>query len=351
MDMFTTRKMLPMLTDEVRAKSFLRDRYFGNVVTFDTERIDIDIVGPGQRRMAPFVNPKVGGKTVERAGYRTESYKAPEVSPDMITTAEDMLKRSPGETIYNAESPQRRAAKQLAKDLGDLDDIITRREEWMCAQALFTGKIDIKGEGYDEVLQYWPTETGDQPTTTLATKWDDSNANPLKDLRLITQQMVKDSGLTPVECIMGADAYEAFLSLLETNQTWAKFWLDFGRVDGANVRPNNLPNGVRALGNFNGLNILAYDEWYVDENGTEQPMVPLNKVLVACRGVRTTMAYGLVSLFSENRTAPEFVAGARVPDSWNQRKNPAGRIVQIKSRPLPIIHQIYGFHVFDAVDA
>lgn len=347
MNMFETRTMLPMLSTEHRAKSFLRDRYFGNVETFDTARIDIDIVGPGKRRMAPFVHPKIGGKTVERGGYRVESYTAPEMSPDMVTTAEEMLLRSPGENVYNAKSPQERAAAQLGKDLAELDDIVTRREEWMCAQALFTGGIEIKGEGYDEVLSYWPTETADQPTSTPGKLWTATDADILADMRGVRRNMIQNSGVTPVECIMGTNALEAFLGKLKG----MNMELDFRRVDMGQIDPQHLPNGVTYWGYFkdSALDIYTYDEWYLGDDGVEAPMVPLNQVLVAGSDVRTTMAYGIVCLTKDGNTAPEFHVGSRIPDSWTQRKNPSGRIVQIKSRPLPIIHQIHGFHVLNPV--
>lgn len=348
MDMFTTRTMLPMLSTEFRAKSFLRDRYFGNVVTYDTAKIDIDIVGPGKRKLAPFVHPKIGGKVVERGGYKTNSFEAPEVSPEMITTAEDMLHRSPGENIYNAKSPQERAAAQLGEDLATLDDMITRTEEKMCAEALFTGGVTVKGEGYDEYLAYWPTETADQPVSTPGKLWTATDADILADMRGIRRSMIQNSGVTPVECIMGTNALEAFLGKLKGMNVE----LDFRRVDMGQIDPQHLPNGVTYWGYLkdSALDIYTYDEWYFDEaTGKEAPMVPLDKVLVAGRGVRTTMAYGLVCLTGEHKQAPEFHVGSRIPDSGVQRKNPAGRWVQIKAKPLPIIHQIHGFHVLNAI--
>lgn len=343
MDMFTTRTMLPMMKTEFRAKSFLRDRYFSNVRTFDTTKLDIDIVGPNSRRMAPFVNPKVGGKALERKGFKVESYEAPELSPDMVTTAEDLLHRSPGENIYNAKSPNARAAEQLGYDLAELDDVITRREEWMCAQALFTGKIEIKGEGYDHELNYWSANEDEQPVTTPATLWTADGCDPLADFRAIRRGMIKDAGVTPVECLMGTNALEVFLHQMEKRNAI----LDYRRVDMGQIDPQHLPNGVTYWGYFkdSALDIFTYDEWYLDDDGTEKPMVPLDDVLVAGRGVRTTMAYGLVALFDRVKNMPEFHAEARVPHSWVQEKNPAGRIVQVKSRPLPIVHQTHGFHV------
>lgn len=49
------------------------DKYFTHIKTFSTKRVDLDIV-KGDRRMAPFGHPLVGGKVMRNAGYATESY-------------------------------------------------------------------------------------------------------------------------------------------------------------------------------------------------------------------------------------------------------------------------------------
>lgn len=345
MSLFTTRKMLQVLEQAKPAQSFLRDRYFSNVEPSTTEHVDIDIV-KGKRKLAPFVHPNIGGKTVERAGRTVNSYKAPEVSPDMVTTAEDLMKRAPGEVYGENVDPNVRAARQIGKDLAELDDMITRREEAMCAQALFTGQILVKGDGYDEVLQYWPTNPADQPYVALAAgaRWNEATADVLGDLRGSRRTIMQNSGVSAIDVVLGQDAIDALLG----NEKLQKL-LDLRRVDMGQISPQELPGGVTYYGHLKGvgLDLWGYDEWYLDENGDEQPMVPAKSVLIGSPLVRTTMAYGAVSLMrgTEGNQSVEIHAGRRVPDSWTQRKNPAGRIVQIKSRPLPIIHQIDGFRV------
>ncbi len=343
--LFETRTMLPMVDIDKRSSAFLRDRYFSNVENFPTAKIDIDI-RTGKRRVASFVGTEVGGETVARDGYATNSYSAPEVSPDMITTAEDLLLRSPGENVYNAKSPQERAAEQIGRDLADLDDMITRREELMCSEALFTGEISVAGTGIPSgtKIKYWTQlSAGDQPITSLAlnNRWGDTGIDPLVSLRAVRRKMIQRCGIAPTEIIMGTDALEAFLGCLKT----LEMELDFTRVNMGKIDPQHLGNGVTYWGYMKdtALDIYSYDEWYLDGSGVEQPIVPAKKCLLGNTAVRTTMAYGAVSVARQD--ALEIYAAPRVPNSWVQPKNPAGRIVQLKSRPLPIIHQVQGFHV------
>jgi hypothetical protein len=339
MNIFDTRTMLGMVNQaDFTPTTFLRDRYFATVRTFDTAKVDVDIVDASGRKLAPFVNPKIGGKVVERHGYRTNTYEAPELSPQMITTAEDMLKRLPGEALYSGMSPTERAAQQLGADLRELDEIITRREEAMCAEALFTGKIAVKGEGYDEVIDFWGADEANKPTTEITTKWSATTADIIGDLRKIRRTVIQKSGVTPTEIVCGSDVIDVLLK--DTNVAAA---LNTRRVDLGMIQIQDLPNGVTYYGNLAGLDIYGYDSWYLGEDGKELPFVPAKQVLFASQAAKTTMAYGCVSLAGDD--AVQFYAERRVPDSWVQRANPSGRVVQIKSRPLPIINQVHGFHV------
>lgn len=347
--LFDTRTMMGMITEgEKKSGTFFRDRFFTNRPTFDTLKIDFDVVGMNDRKIAPFVHPKSGGVAIDRKGFRTESYEAPEISLMRITTAEDLLKRTPGETVYAGKSPMQRAAEQLGKDLSDLDDMITRREEVMCREAILEGKVTIKGDGYDEVINYWGDVESDKPTTTLVKKWDDGTVDGLaimNDLRTIRRGMVQKAGFVPTEIICGSSVVDVLIDKLSKSNM-----LDNRRVDLGQIDPRALPNGVTYWGYLkdSALDIYSYDDWFVNDEGTEVPMMPVNKVLMASPNVRTTLAYGVCSLIGSDTVS--LVEGARVPDSWVQRSAPAGRVVQIKSRPLPIVNQIYGFHTITALD-
>ena len=87
-NLFEPRTMFEMVNNTYRARSFLRDRYFSNVKKFTTETVDIDIVGPGKRKLAPFVSRRIGGSLDLREGYKTNTFKPAYVAPYRICTAE-----------------------------------------------------------------------------------------------------------------------------------------------------------------------------------------------------------------------------------------------------------------------
>jgi hypothetical protein len=343
-DLFDTREMLPMLEEAKPANTFLKSLFFSNDVTFDTAHVDIDIWA-GKRRLAPIVAPRFGSKTVERTGYSAKTYTPAQVAPDMITTAEDLLKRMPGETIYGMMSPDERAAAQLTKDMLEMEAMITRREEEMCSQALFTGQVNMVGEGVNDTVQYWSQLAAqDQPITTLTggALWSADTATIDKNIRDWRRSTVKRSGIGGTDAILGTDAADALLANVNLRKL-----MDTRRIDMGLIQPELLPDGVTYLGQIrgSGVDLWSYDEWYLDESDdTEKPMVPADSVLLGSRNARTSMLYGcVVDPVQGSFAAP------RVPVSYTQRKPVEGRVLAVKSRPLPAIHQIYGFHVAKVV--
>lgn len=141
-NIYTPRYLAEVVRQAPPVHTFFRDTFFTNVKKSTTERVDIDLV-KGDRRMAAFVHPRVGGKVLKASGYKTESYKPPLVNPCDITTADRYMTRMPGEDLYSGETPAQRSAQQLMEEYSRLNDATTRREEWMAVQAIVTGQVPV----------------------------------------------------------------------------------------------------------------------------------------------------------------------------------------------------------------
>lgn len=346
-DLFHYRTLLGIISNNVNNPTFLRDRYFPRTVSFTSKAVDIDIIDKRQRKMAPFVRPRSPGSLSYLSGYHTDTFEPALINPMIPLSGEDVLVKAPGETIYSPMSPEQRMAMMTRDALSTLDEEITRREEWMAAQALFTGKIPVKGEGIDVEIDYWHDfAENEKPQTTVAVKWDQSGADPLGDLRAVYDHVGNESGLTPVEAILGADAWQALLKVLLTNGA-----MDVRRIVLGEIQPQELPNGVSYKGTLlePNLRLYTYNGLYLDdETNKNVPFVPKDKVLIACRDVKTTRAYGMVNILTEDNKS-QWVAAPRVPNSWVQRTEPVGRVIQVSSKPLPIINQPQGFHVMTVI--
>lgn len=313
-----------------RPSTFLREMIFGGRErTFSTEYVLIDI-RKGTRKMAPFVNPVIGGKIMEHGGYRTDKYTPPLVAPQDVITPERLQQRSAGENIVSGRTPADRLGEEQARILNHFDDAITRREEWMIAQLLFTGQIHMVGDGVDEYYN-----VGFDNTDTLSSQdlWSASTATIYEDLKGWALQVMRESGLYPNICVMAENVSEAFL-----NNSTIQTLLDIRNVELGKIDPSRLPNGASYIGRLSGLGIdfYTYNEWYADDSsGTITAMVPDDTLALFSSADRNLGAIMLYGAFTEikDRTTYE---GSRIPRIWtDQGKN--AEFVQVVSRPLPVI--------------
>lgn len=335
-NLFEARTMGELVTRIPRTHTFLRDTFFKNVETFVTESIEVDFK-KGNRKMAPFVHPKVGGKTVENKGYQTSKYTPPLMAPNLITTAGDLLTRMAGENPYSGKTPAERAVEKLGKDMEKLEEMITRREEWMAAQAIFTGKIPILGEGLSEEIDFKFTNK-----VALSTKkWGTAQADPLADIEE-WRRKVQITGFVNCDiCIMAADVVPLFLQ----NEKVQKI-MDTKAYDLATISPKELPNGATYIGTLHalGMDIYEYNETYLDDWTDPQQeipktIVPEKTVTLLSSAAQYSRYYGAVTILSEDGSGFVTVEGEMVPETWTER-NPARQFLQLNSRFLPVPHEV-----------
>lgn len=323
--------------------TFFRSTFFKNEKTFVTEKVDVDFV-KGSRKVAPFVSRVIGGKVVPNTGYKTETYTPPLVAPEKVTTIDNILTRRPGEQLYSGTSPAQRAVRKMADDFIELREQITRREELMCAQTIFTGQIPIIGDGVNEVISFGFSNM--ETITTAAKKWTSATSDPIADLEK-WHKAVQQKGFVNCDvCVMGADVATAF-----TNNEKVMKQLDVKNYNLAVIQPRQLPNGVTYVGTIHklGMDIYQYNEWYLDdwtdeENPEEKPLVPDDQLALLSTRANYSMYYGAITLIEEPNGNFRTVEGKLVPDTWTRRK-PARRFLNLSSAPLCVPHDVDSWFV------
>jgi hypothetical protein len=319
-------------------RTFFRDTFFRREETFNTESVDVDFV-KGTRKVAPFVHRIIGGKTVPNTGYETKTYKPPLVAPDKITTVDDLLKRRPGESLVSGRSPAERAVLKMSDDFRELRDMISRREELMCVQSIFTGKIPIIGEGLNEVIDFGFTNT--EVISTATKKWSNAGSDPIGDLKRWHKQVQKTGFTNCNACVMADDVTTAFVGHEKVQKV-----LDVRNYNLAVIQPRQLPNGVTYVGTIHelGMDVYTYNEWYLDdwtdpETPEEKPLVPDGMLAMLSTNANYSMYYGAITLIDEGTKEFKTVEGKYVPDTWVKRK-PARRFLQLQSAPLSVPHDV-----------
>lgn len=341
---YEPRTMGKIVTRMPAVRTFFKSTFFKRVETFHTKSVDVDFK-KGNRTLAPFVHRKIGGKTIPNSGYKTKQYTPPLVAPNRLTTVDDLLKRQPGESLYGGKTPAERAVEKLSKDFTELDEMITRREEWMAVQAIFTGTIPIIGDGIDEVIDFSFTNK-----EKVSKKWSSSTSDPIADLKKWRKQVQKTGFVNCDICVMSDDVATAFINHEKVQKV-----LDIKAYDLAVIKPKQLPNGVTYIGSLKGegLDIYTYNEWYLDnwtdpEAPIQKPLVPEKTLALLSTAADYSMYYGAVTLIDDTTKDFFTVESTRVPDTWI-KKNPARRFIQLNSNPLPVPHEVDSWFIAEVL--
>lgn len=342
-DIYTPRTLGKLVRRLPPVRTFFLDTFFRTKKTFDTKSVEVDFK-KGGRALAPFVHPKVGGKTIPNAGYQTVSYTPTLVAPNKITTVDDLLERSAGENPYSGKKPADRAVEKLAEDLRELKEMIVRRREWMAATAIFTGQIPIIGEGLNEVIDFEFTNV--ETIVTAALKWSAPTSHPMADIERWRTKVQKNGFVNCNICVMASDVSAAFI-----NHPEVKELLDVRSYDLAAIKPRELPNGTTYVGTIRklGLDIYEYNEWYLD-NWTnpaapeEYPLVPDGALALMSTRADYSEYYGAITTIPEEGKKFVTVEGDMVPQTWIERR-PDRRFLQINSKPLPVPHEVNSWFV------
>lgn len=348
MELYETKTLLKAVEQFKPVNTFLRDCFFpqGNNETLYTKTALID-VKKGKRRIAPFVAPKVGGVTINRDGFKTYEITTPLIAPQRNISSNDVEARSLGEAIISTKTPDQRQYEIWAKDLAELDESITRREELMVSDLLFNNKIEIKAyidtngdRTQDSVVTF-----GDKTEDKVTKLWSAADADILKDLRYLRRNIMQESGVNPNIVVMGSKVFDALVD----NEKFLKL-LDVRNLQLANLAPQfQNDDAVTYVGRLTslGIDVYTYDEWYMDDDGNDQPMVPEDKILIGSRNLGG-FKYGAVTQIEQGSDTFATYVAIRVPKNWSNHESNQ-KMIRLSSRPLPVPYDIAAWKVVKVV--
>ena len=293
---YDTNVLIQVVPNLKRAQKFLLDRFFPNVVMSDSEYVSID-VDVGKRRMSPFVSPLVEGKLVEQRRYQTNIFKPAYIKDKRAPDLRKPVRRMIGERIGGALTGMEREMANLEFEMTDQIDMLDRRLEWMASSALQTGTVTISGEGFPTVVVDFGRDSSLTVALTAGAVWSAANiaagtASPSQNIEDWGHQMLKTSGGVATDLVF-------------TTTSWAMFILDpvvkatiwypgnGGQGNTVNVGAQ-VQRGAQYKGRWGQYDLWVYNDWYVDDNNVEQPMLPDGTVLVTGADLMGTRAFGQI---------------------------------------------------------
>jgi hypothetical protein len=331
---YTTAEVVAVVPNLKVSQNFLLDRFFGNVVEYDTEEVAIDI-DVGLRRMSPFVSPLVEGRLVEQRRYLTNKFKPPYIKDKRAPDLRKPIRRAIGERIGGGEfTAEERMMVNLQAEMEDQVDMVNRRLEWMAASALSTGTVTIAGDGFQTAVIDFGRSAILTIALTGANKWGATLNAQGRDTNIVGQI---DVFATRILKASGAAATD----IVFTNSSWAKFLMAEGvqgaiqyptlAVDGNSLNPGSqIKKGAIYKGKWGQFDLWLYNDWYIDASGVEQPMLADGTMIMSGPDLMGTRAFGMI-------IDPRFnyKAMAYAPKTWIQ-EDPAQQILMMQSAPLVI---------------
>ncbi len=352
-DIYKPFKLIAAYEEANKEGVWLRDRYFPcNTSTdlFKTDEVYVEIKGKGGRFTAPFVVPSVGGRYIERSGYKTSRLAPPFMGLKSKLTIDDLEDKGFGEAYFAEFSPEVRARKLLLGDMEEMERRFARSEEMMCAKLLTGNRYELKhyGAEYSNEEKFKNYQIsfyeGDDPTLyTPAEKWSESSKSIEKDI-LAMIMMLEDNGQPATDLIVSWDVAEVLCNnatILEKIKTFSNINL---MPNG--LSPEKLPNNVTKVCTLNiygrQITVYSYTGKYVDpETGKETLYIPEKTAILTAPNCGK-MLYGCVKQMNPSTKAFEWLAAKRVPKMVFDEENDS-RLLRICSRPLVVPANINPF--------
>lgn len=253
-------------------------------VYFETEEVEFDFEDTAYG-LAPFVRSNAPGIPTRGMGSQTKKFRPAYIKmKDGITCADN------APMWYTGERPPWRTLTYAQKFALDRNAKIARhsamkeiREEWMLANLLRTGSVNVTFQGYaGQPEDSYDVDYARNPAldVTPATLWDQATANPVSDIRKWQKTLSREYRGRVTHVIMGEDVPEHLVLHEDFNDLQhAGRRLLSGSFDTSMLRYQE-EDTVDEIGNYRGVTYLSYNGQYYDQNGQSQFFVKPNEVLL-----------------------------------------------------------------------
>ncbi|MFV0425360.1 MAG: major capsid protein [Bacilli bacterium] len=336
---FTQQELIRVSEQTTKMKKFFTN-FFPERHTHTVEKLEVH-VKKGKKKLAPFVAPKQGGKILTREGFKTFNITTPKLAPSRIMTIEDISQRAFGEKIHSRKTPQERAVELFSKDYIELEESIVNRIEWMARRIMLGLSIDIEDveAGVDINVDFNFTNS---ETLVSGAKWDEDTSDPLEDVKEWRRTVIRKSGVSSNICILGGNAYKAFI-----NNPIVKERLNIKNIDIGEIKPTIIDEAVTLVAKIEGIEYYTYDEWFLDDDGLEQPMMPLDTIILTAKKIGS-IEFGSVTLMDRNEKYQTYESEI-VPTIYADIKNSTKELTLI-SRPLTVPFDVDSWYVAKVID-
>lgn len=325
-----TATLMGLYREVPAVSSYFRSLAFPSVMTFEDEYIDFEKIREG-RKLAPLVVPTSQGRPVYSEASTVTRMKAAYLKPKDPVSPGRVIKRRPGESLFapNTLSPGARFNAIIGDILRVHRETIDRREEWMCAQAVITGKLTLEGPDYPTRVVDFGRAANHTVNLTGSARWNQSGVDILAVLQTWIDRVRRAPFGGPVNRLtVGANVIgvllknEAVLKQLDTQLRGSNADLNTG------LRAGEYVEYIGRLGP--NLELWVNSDFYELPDDTAVPFLDPDTVVLTGPNVMGARCFGaILDQAAGFRATPVF------PKMWHQ-EDPSATFVMSQSAPLPV---------------
>ncbi|NAW56999.1 MULTISPECIES: major capsid protein [unclassified Vibrio] len=327
-DNYTTRELLGAIQQAgIRRDNFFMRFFFREMYTFNTEKVDLDMI-PNKTKIAAYCSPMIGAAIDRNQGFKTSSFKPAYVKSKHAVTANQSVKRRPGEPMKGAMSAGDRQNAIVMQNLDIEEQAVRDREELMCAEMVYDGKTVIDSPYIDQPYEIDAGRNPDNNITLIgAALWTNQDRKTYDIVADIEKWAAESEGLTNV--------------VIADPKTWAlmrEFTTFNDKVETRRGSKSQLETALKDLGatvsikgNLGDVTIVVVDEEYIDRAGVTQKVQRDYHLILAHTAVRGARLYGQIQDQAAQREG--FDEAERYVKDWTEGGDPEVRYTKTESAP------------------
>lgn len=332
---------------------FILDTFFRRRINLVTETIELSEIS-STRFAAPMSAPDAEARTLKGLPEEFRNIGVPNIRVKKPFTASQLLRqRHAGMDIFQdgssaANAISRAANDKMALELGDMNNGVAGREEWLACQSLLTGHISYSSDTDQFTADFQPKYTdviGGPNITDISGNatavWSAvATARPEEQFRDAKRRASIEGAPIPNVAIMNSDVADAFLRIEDVKKNLDNRRLITGGTIDISANPlGETMGGAIFHGTYGGVQIWEYARTLIvpldeDPSGIAT-LVPAKHVFLTStdESADRVLYYGPIMDIDALRSG--LWVNRRFSKSWIE-PDPGREMSLVASRPLPV---------------
>ncbi|MCA1988377.1 MAG: major capsid protein [Desulfarculus sp.] len=285
----------------------------------------------GGKYVLPFVAPSGSGVVVSKSGRQTKDVTAPMIRVKQPFTARELLlERGVGQAQFVGGAGDVQSAREarIAREQKYLKDRAERTIEFMCAQAITTGKISATAGQEGNTVSFevdFGVPDAHKPAALAGNYvWGGANADVPGNIQTWADLILSDGVGAADLMILGTDAASKFLADANVLKELDNRNLGVGSFQ--------ISVGNAYIGRYKGLDVYRYPFEYQTKAGVKTKLVGSKLCVLACSQARYSVEFGMI----EDLDAEAALVAEYFSKSW-VTKDPSQLWLLAETHPLPVI--------------